>query len=49
MKVFQNRVLRRIFRPERDEIVEVGKIYIMRISITCTLHQIQSELTSKRV
>jgi hypothetical protein len=27
MKVFANRVLRRIFRPERDEIVEAGSQY----------------------
>jgi hypothetical protein len=36
--VSENRVLRRIFGPKRDEVAEED--YIMRIFITCTIHQI---------
>jgi hypothetical protein len=35
--VFENRVLRRIFGPKRDE---VGENYIMRSFIVCTLLQV---------
>jgi hypothetical protein len=37
VRVFENRVLRRIFGPKREEPVEDC---IMRSFITCTLHQI---------
>jgi hypothetical protein len=37
--VFENRVLRRIFGPKRDEVTEDGENYIMRSFITCTLLQ----------
>jgi hypothetical protein len=30
MKVFENRVLRRIFGPKRDEVTENGENYITR-------------------
>jgi hypothetical protein len=36
LRVFGNRVLRRIFRPKRDEVMEVGENLIMRCFITCT-------------
>jgi hypothetical protein len=36
--VFENRVLRRIFRPKRDEVT--GGWRKLRSFITCTLHQI---------
>jgi hypothetical protein len=35
--VFENRVLRRIYEPKRQE---AGEDCIMRSFITCTLHQI---------
>jgi hypothetical protein len=35
--VFENRVLRRIFGPKRDEVMEVGENCIMRSFITCTV------------
>jgi hypothetical protein len=41
LKVFEIRVLRRIFEPKGDEIIEGGENCIMRSFITCTLCQIQ--------
>jgi hypothetical protein len=38
LRVFENRVLRRIFRPEKRR--EVGEDWVMRSFITCTLHKI---------
>jgi hypothetical protein len=38
--VFENRVLRRIFGPKRDEETEVGENCIMRSFITGTLLQV---------
>jgi hypothetical protein len=37
--VFENRVMRRIFRPEMER-QEVGENCIMRSFITCTLPQV---------
>jgi hypothetical protein len=37
---FENRVLKTIFGPKRDEVAGGWKICIMRSSISCTLHQI---------
>jgi hypothetical protein len=34
LRVFENRVLRRIFAPKRDEVTGVGESYIMRTFIT---------------
>jgi hypothetical protein len=39
MRVFENRVLRRIFEPKRDE-VKSGKNYQIRSIIICTPHPI---------
>jgi hypothetical protein len=36
VRVVENRVLRSIFGPERDEIIEVGENCIMRSFINCT-------------
>jgi hypothetical protein len=36
MKVFENRVLRRVFRPKRDEVTGNGENYIMRGLMICT-------------
>jgi hypothetical protein len=40
LRVFENRVLRRIFRSKRDEVREVGENYIMRSFITYTFLQV---------
>jgi hypothetical protein len=40
LRVFENRVLRRIFGPKRDEVTRGGEDYITRNFIICTLHQI---------
>jgi hypothetical protein len=37
--VFENRLLRRIFGPKRDEVIE-GENYIMRSCMVCTLHPV---------
>jgi hypothetical protein len=36
MKVFENRVLRRVFGPKRDEVTGNGENYIMRSLMICT-------------
>jgi len=38
LRVFENRVLRRIFRPKRDEVQGNGENYIMRSLMFCTAH-----------
>jgi len=38
--VFENRVLKRIFGPKRDEGQVSGENYIMRSLIICTAHPI---------
>jgi hypothetical protein len=38
LKVFENRVLRRVFGPEREKWREAEEDCIMRSFITCTLH-----------
>jgi len=40
VEMFQNRVLRRIFGPKRDEVKGSGENYIMRSFMTCILHLI---------
>jgi len=40
LRVFEIRVLRRIFGPKREEVAEDWRRLIMRNFITCTLHQI---------
>jgi hypothetical protein len=40
LRVFENRVLRRIFGPQRDEVTGSGENYIMRSLIICTPHSI---------
>jgi hypothetical protein len=40
LRVFGKRVLRRIFGPKRDEVMEDWQNYIMRNFIICTLRQI---------
>jgi hypothetical protein len=39
LRVFENRVLRRIFLPNRDEVKEVEENSITRSFITCTPRQ----------
>jgi hypothetical protein len=41
LRVFENRVLRRIFRPKRDETIGGGENCIMRSFITCAPRQIK--------
>jgi len=36
MRVFENRVPRRIFEPKRDKVTGSGENYIMRSLIICT-------------
>jgi hypothetical protein len=38
LRVFENRVLRRIFGPKRDEVTGSGENYIMRILMICIPH-----------
>jgi hypothetical protein len=40
LRVFENRVLRRIFGPKRDEVKESGEKYIMRSLMICTPYPI---------
>jgi hypothetical protein len=40
LRMFENRVLRRIFGPRRDEATGSGEHYITRNLMTCTHHQI---------
>jgi len=40
LRIFENRVLRRIFGLKRDEVRGSGGNYIMRSLMICTAHQI---------
>ena len=40
VKLFENRVLRRIFVPKRDEVTGDGENYVTRSLMICTAHQI---------
>jgi len=40
LRVFENRVLRRIFGPKRDEVTGEWRKLHTRSLMTCTLHQI---------
>ena len=40
LRVFENRVLRRIFGPKKDEVTGSGENYIMRSLMICTPHPI---------
>jgi hypothetical protein len=40
LRMFENRVLRRIFGPKRDEVTRVEEKYIMRSLIICSPHLI---------
>jgi hypothetical protein len=40
LRVFENRVLRRIFGLKRDELIVSGEDYIIRNLVICTPHQI---------
>ena len=39
-RVFENRVLRRVFGPKRDEVTGNGENYIMRILVICTPYRV---------
>jgi len=40
LRMFENRVLRRVFRPERQEVTEDGESCIMQSFINCALNQV---------
>jgi len=40
LRVFENRVLKRIFEPKRDKVRGRGENYIMRNLIICTIPSI---------
>ena len=40
LRVFENRVLRKIFGPKKDEVTEGGEGYIKRNFMICAPHQI---------
>ena len=40
LRVFENRVLRRVLGPKRDEVTANGENYIMRSLVICTLYRI---------
>jgi len=40
LRVFDNRALRGMFGPKRDEVTGSGENYIMRSFMICTAHQI---------
>jgi hypothetical protein len=40
LRVFENRLLRRIFGPEGDEVTGGGEICITRSFVICTLRQV---------
>jgi hypothetical protein len=39
-RVFEYRVLRRLFGPTRDEVTGLGKDYVTRTFMLCTPHQL---------
>jgi len=43
LRMFDNRVLRRIFAPKRDEVTGEGGNYITRNLMICTAHPILCE------
>jgi hypothetical protein len=47
LRVFENRVLRRIFGPKRDEVAGNGGSYTMRNFIICTHPQISLDKSSQ--
>ena len=40
LRVLENRVLRRVFGPKRDEVTENGENYILRSLVICTPYPI---------
>jgi hypothetical protein len=40
LRVFENRVLRRIFGPKREEVTRGGENCIMRSFVICTLRHV---------
>jgi hypothetical protein len=40
LRVFENRVLRGIFGPKRDEVTGSGENFVMRSFMICTAHPI---------
>jgi hypothetical protein len=40
LRVFENRVLRKVFGPKRDEVTGGGENCVMRSFKTCSVHQV---------
>jgi hypothetical protein len=40
LRVFENRLLRKISGPKNEDVKEVGENYILKSFITCTLSQV---------
>jgi hypothetical protein len=40
LREFENRVLRKIFGPKRDDVTGGGENYIMNSLMICTVHQL---------
>jgi hypothetical protein len=49
LRIFENRVLRRIFGPKNDEVARGWRIFIVRSSMICTLSDIIRMMKSRRV
>jgi hypothetical protein len=47
LRVFENRVLRKIFGPKRDGVTGSGEDYITRSLMNCTHHQISFGRSNK--
>jgi hypothetical protein len=46
-EVFENRVLRKVFGPKRDEVTGSGENYIIRSLMICTPHEILFGLSNQ--
>jgi hypothetical protein len=49
IEAFENRVLRSIFGPKRDEVTEGGENYIMRSFIIYTLSKYYDEIKENKM
>jgi hypothetical protein len=49
LRVFENRVFRRVFDPKRDEVTGSGENYIMRCLMICTPLKIVLAIKSRRM
>jgi len=47
LRVFENKVLRRIFEPKRDKVTGSGENCVMRSLMICTPHQMLFGLSNR--